>query len=294
MSREKNTAYLLKVLTGTHEARTRQRLLRMAALWVALLGLFSAYYFYLARTAPATGGTQPLDAHRVERSERPSTPPRPLMGMAVAGGIFLLVLGNGFVVAKRRRRERYRQLARTLRSSDVFDGLSYVHSEMQRMRRIPDRDAYEAQSRAQLYALFGEEVAARQQLDAVRWEGRAPLVQSCRLNAELWIALLCQHDLAEAERLHSAVQRLSQVPPWWPGAGEMRMALQVQRAAIDVAAGRAESERLPVLEQGLEAHHPFVRLLAAWGLARGPVQTSVDAARRILQEEAPHAKGLHG
>ncbi|MDP1827866.1 MAG: hypothetical protein Q8L48_31620 [Archangium sp.] len=114
--------------------------------------------------------------------------------------------------------------------------------------------------------IYGELDGARRELNAVRWEQRAPLVQGYGASLASYICLLgtgeFEAGLAAARKARDLTQLGS-----WPGAANSRVYFETGVALAEALNGQASGVALTRLEQtAATTRFPVQRLFALYGL----------------------------
>jgi hypothetical protein len=152
-----------------------------------------------------------------------------------------------------------------------------------RARRIPNADTAAADLAALAAAAYGQYDRARQELNAVDWEGAPAMYRARRLDILALIALLEDADNAEAVRLAEE-------------AGATATAPTPLRDAILIAAGEGDAETLRRAQGAAGRGVGAISALSGWALSLYCTRNNqLTEAQRYLnraKEAAPHLIAL--
>lgn len=191
-----------------------------------------------------------------------------IMRLAPAlGALAVLVLALGFAWWTVQRVSSERSRALRLPGPDAL--LALIEKSFSQSR-IPDSDAFLAQSRAVALALYGEGQRARAALASIDWPRRPPLIQAAGAASESLIASICDRDFAQGVKKALTAQSLAEIAPGTPGAAASNrfyatvlafarvLANEEDAAALTALEGAAKVKRLATLQAialaGLVAH----------------------------------------
>jgi hypothetical protein len=161
-----------------------------------------------------------------------------------------------------------------------------------RTATVADADAFQAQSRSTVLAMYGEGERARAVLRAIDWERRAPLVRAAGVVSESLIALVCDGDFARGLSEALRARSLAEVTRGTPGAKTSDRVYATVVALAQVLANKEEASTLPTLEDSAKAKlFPKLQAIAVAGLAahahRAGTAESFEARRSELVAIAP-------
>jgi hypothetical protein len=158
-------------------------------------------------------------------------------------------------------------MARALRSPTPDAALELVDQSFQKAT-IADSDAFRAQSRATLLALYGEGERARDALRPIDWERRAPLIRAAGIVSESLIALICDGDFEGGLREATRARSLAGVKAGTPGGKTSNRLYASVVAFAQVLADKEDASTLPTLEASAKAKlFPKLQAIAVAGLA---------------------------
>ncbi|CAM4009539.1 hypothetical protein G4177_35060 [Corallococcus sp. ZKHCc1 1396] len=299
MSREENNRYLKNLVTqqvGKNTLLGRlgidQPLRKLVVVWAVLLGLFWLLDSIFATTTSSV--RHPTKLGLEVPGFLSDLPPSMLLGL----GLFLPIIGVMLALQLRKGHKTRQKEALALQQPEPDAYLQLMDELIPPDSAFPDAATYRAQNRAVAMTLYGKAHQARQELDAVPWKGKPPLLQSVERVTEALVCLLCTDDAARGLALAKEAVDMSQVSPHWSGASKWRVFHEVVLLVAEVLTGTAT----PTGVKALELHHQQTRLLvlrlvSAWGLWVAATQTKdvarAERMRAFLQQHAPHCAPLH-
>jgi len=182
-------------------------------------------------------------------------------------------------------------MARALRSPTPELALDLVDRSF-RTTTVADADAFLAQTRSGVLALYGEGERAREALRPVDWERRAPLVQAAGVVSESLIALICDGDFARGLSDAYRARALAEVTPGTLGRKTSNRLYDTVVAFAQVLVNEEQASTLPTLEASAKAKlFPKLQAIAVAGLAahahRADTAEHFEARRRELASLAP-------
>ncbi|MDP1825524.1 MAG: hypothetical protein Q8L48_19855 [Archangium sp.] len=192
-----------------------------------------------------------------------------------------------------RFRARYRD---GLQSPDSSTVIAVIDQNFAVARGRKDVDASLALDRGLARLIYGELDGAKRELNAVRWEQRAPLVQGYGASLASYICLFGTGELEAGLAAARRAQELTQLGSW-PGAASWRAYFETGVVLAEVLNGHASAGALTRLEQtAATTQHPVQRLFTLYGLSVA-ARRAGDAAKarefqQTIQREAPHCRAL--
>jgi hypothetical protein len=152
--------------------------------------------------------------------------------------------------------------------------------------RIADMDAFAAQSRAVVLALYGEGPRALALLEPIDWQRRAPLVQAAGVVSESLVALLCDGDFERGLRDARRARSLAQIARSMPGSRTSDRFYSTVVALAQVLAGEEDASTVPTLEDAAKAKTlPTLKAIALAGLTAEALRSGPDDRAKALRSE---------
>jgi hypothetical protein len=206
--------------------------------------------------------------------------------------VLVLALGYAWWTVQRVSSER----ARALRSPSP-DALLALTEKSFGQSRIPDGDAFLAQSRAVALALYGEGQRARDALASIDWQRRAPLIQAAGAASDSLIASICERDFAQALRAARRAKSLAELAPGTTGAAASNRFYATVLAFAQVLANEEDAATLATLEAAAKVKRlATLQAIALGGLVahaqRAGTPERLEALRSELLSVAPALHAL--
>ena len=288
VSKRENHWYLVGTTFDVLAKRMVPRLW-VIGLWVAL---FIAFFLGFQ-----TGALDRLfQSGAFERLLRSTS--SPMFVPVVAGLLVVLALGAGVLLALVRRASARSEYLKALASPASEALIEAVEKSMRPLKRLPDRDAFLAQSKAIAYALYGCERDAVRALGTVEWNRKAPLIQAVGLSAESVVELLCRRAAPQALELARRASEKSNLSAAFPGSAANRRYYAACVAVSEALSNVESPSGIQVLEQSAaDGRYPPLQILATFGLAaameRSGERERAAQLRDRLRQVAPHCAPIH-
>jgi len=205
------------------------------------------------------------------------------------GALTVLGLALGFAWWTVQRVSSERSRALRLPTPDVLLALT---EKSFKQSRIPDGDAFLAQARAVALALYGEGQRARDALESVDWQRRAPIIQAAGAASQSLIASICERDFAQGMKEARRAQSLAELRPGTLGAAASNRFYATVLAFAQVLANEEDAVTLATLQASAKVKRlATLQAIAIAGLAahaqRLGAPEPFEALRQDLLSVAP-------